>query len=86
MDVESQILLEEDLFDQDIYNPIGKNGPNCGGDVVDGQTLSNEGTKESNIVPSYFDMAKETVKTLSTYTAAALAVGIGFAYAYFKQQ
>ena len=77
-------LLEEDLFRGDIYNPLGVDSN--WRDAIDGSVSSDEGGTENVVVPGYFDMAKETARTLSTYTAAALAVGIGFAYAYFKQQ
>ena len=68
-----------------MYNPIG-NDVLRHEDTVDGKISPDKDIEANNTFPSYFDMARDTVKSFGTYTAAALAVGIGFAYTYFKQQ
>ena len=83
MDPESSTILEDDLLQQDIYNPINDSRDE---DIVDGKPSSAADNTQSNLTPSYFEIAKDTVKAVGGYTAAALAFGIGVAYAYFKQQ
>lgn len=83
LDPESNALLEDDLLQHDIYNPINDSRDE---DIVDGNPSSGADNAQSNFTPSYFEFAKDTVKAVGGYTAAALAFGIGVAYAYFKQQ
>lgn len=76
-------LLEEDLFHQDIYNPLGHNSNQQ--ESLDKDSSAGENLPETDPLPGYLDQAKWAGKKLSTYAAALLAVGIGFAYAYLKQ-
>lgn len=71
-------MLDEDIFRQDIYNPLGENSQ------IRDSTVEGE-APDTDAVPGYLDMAKDVMKKFSAYSAA-LAVGIGFAYAYLKQQ
>ena len=67
----------------DIYNPLGAKD---GQDAKDGPPSLVEEEPDTEGEETYIGMFTNTVKTWTTYSAAVMAVGIGFAYAYLKQQ
>eukprot|EP00112_Aurelia_sp_Birch-Aquarium-sp1_P014834 Seg3228.2 transcript_id=Seg3228.2/GoldUCD/mRNA.D3Y31 product="hypothetical protein" protein_id=Seg3228.2/GoldUCD/D3Y31 len=74
-------------FGGNLYDPLG-DGTEL--DTVDGPPGNNGIAQLTETVEEepqgYLDGVKSTFGKWTRYSAAALAVGIGFAYAYLKQQ
>ena len=80
-------LMDPHGFNGNLFDPLGDGSELDTVDGPHGCNNTNQPAENAEDQPAgYIDVVRNTIGKWTRYSAAALAVGIGFAYAYLKQQ